>query len=138
MRLEVGAVDHDRFAIRSGLGELGEDPGEHAHARPANEPVVERLRRAMRSRRIFPLQPVLLNVDYPAQYPPVIHPHLASGLRKERPQPLHLRVAQPEMPAHHAPSVWELESCNPSATPTFSAACQGFPRFSNHVRQKRT
>lgn len=109
----MGAVDHDRFAIGSRLGELGEDPGEHAHARPAHEPVVERLRQPIHGRRVLPLQPVLLNVDYPAQHPPVIHPRLAAGLRKERPQPLHLRVAQPVTRAHHVPSVWELEPSSP-------------------------
>jgi len=115
MRLEVGAVDHDRFAIWPRLGELGEDPCEHAYAGPTDEPVVERLRRPIHGRRVLPLQPVLLIVDYPAQHPPVIHPRLASGLRKERPQPPHLRVGPPEMPTHHAPSVWELESLSLSS-----------------------
>lgn len=50
--------------------------------RPAHKPIVERLRRPIHGRRVLPLLPVLLNVDYPAQRPPVIHPRFISGLRK--------------------------------------------------------
>lgn len=98
MRLELGVVDNDRFAILSGLCELGEDFGEHAYARPAHESVGECIRQLILGRRLLPLQSVILKVDCPAQYLPVINPRLASGLQKDRPQPLYLRVGQPAIP----------------------------------------
>lgn len=103
MSLEVRAVDHDDIAIRPGAGKLDKDPGEHTQARPAHEPVVERLRRPVDARSVLPLQPILLDVDDPAQHPPVIYARLASGSRKERPQPIHLRLGQPEVLAHLMP-----------------------------------
>jgi hypothetical protein len=41
-----------------------------------------------------------LNMDHPAQHPPVIDPRLAPRSRKERLQPLHRCFRQPETPAH--------------------------------------
>lgn len=103
MRLQVGAVDQDRLPGRPRLRQLDEDPREDPHARPADEPVVERLRRAVDGGRILPVQAVLLDVDDPAQNPAIIDPWPAPRPRKERPQPIHLRVAPPKVPAHLAP-----------------------------------
>ena len=49
------AVDHDHAAICPGLGELDEDPGEHALAGPEDETVVECCRRSIDGRRAPPL-----------------------------------------------------------------------------------
>ena len=113
MCLQVSVIDHERLAVRPRLRQLDEDPGENPHARPANEPVVERLLRAVDGRRILPLQPILFDVDYRAQYAMIIDPRPAARFREERPQPLRRLACQPEMPAHHAPSVWELEPRSP-------------------------
>jgi hypothetical protein len=67
---------------------------------PADPAVVERLVRAILSRRILPHQAIALYVNYPAQHPPVIDPRLAPRSRKERLQPLHLCFRQPETLAH--------------------------------------
>jgi hypothetical protein len=64
---------------------------------------VKGLRRTVLPRCIAPPQPVAIYEDYPAQNPPSIHAWLAMALRKERPQPLHLLVRQPEKIAHHYP-----------------------------------
>src|SRR5690606_21158661 len=55
------------------------------------------------TRRVTPSQPVAIDEDYAAQNPSIIDPRLAMALRKERLQPLHLRVGQPEKVAHHHP-----------------------------------
>ena len=45
---------------------------------------------------VSPAQPVLANEHDTAQHPPVIHTRLGAAFRKERSQPLHLLVRQPE------------------------------------------
>lgn len=104
------AVDHDDIAIRPWLGKFDENPGKHTQARPADKAVVERLRRPVDARSILPLQPVVLDVDDAVQNPPVIQARLASGSRKEPPQPIHLRFGQPEVLAHLMPSIFGLKS----------------------------
>jgi hypothetical protein len=63
----------------------------------------------MVTRRMLPHQPVTLYVYYLAQHPPVINPRFASGLRKERPQPIDLRFGQPEQVAYVHSPLWEYE-----------------------------
>ena len=48
MGLGVSAVDHDDVAITTRRCEFDEDPGKHAHTRPADEAVVERYNRTVR------------------------------------------------------------------------------------------
>ncbi len=93
------------------------DPGMAWAAQPTGKrgrhelpTVVEGLRRAVVPWCVLPHQPVALNVDYPAQHPPVIDTRLASGLRKERPQPLDLHFRQPEQIARDPSPLWESES----------------------------
>lgn len=103
MRLQIGRVDHDRPAIGLLGGEPLHDPGEHAHAAPSDPAIVERLVRAVFTRRIPPPQAVAIDEYNPAQNTLVIDPRLAMRLRKVGPQPLHLRVAQPVKIAHRQP-----------------------------------
>lgn len=111
MRLGVGRVDHyDPGLLRFG-SQFGHDRGEHAHPAPPLPAVVERLRRAIGRRRVLPHQPIALDEDYPAQHPPVIDPRPASGLRKERAQPLYLRICQPVKLAQDPSPSREFESC---------------------------
>jgi hypothetical protein len=65
------------------------------HVPPPLPSVVERLRRAILPRRIAPPQAIAIDEDYAAQNPPIIDARLAMALRKERPQPIHLLVRQP-------------------------------------------
>jgi hypothetical protein len=51
---------------------------------------------AVFTRRIAPPQAISIDEDYTAQYPPIIQARLTMALRKERFQPLHLLVRQPE------------------------------------------
>lgn len=60
-------------------------------------------------RRILPLYPTFLDSGYFAQHLSVIDVWFVSRLRKERLQLIHLFSGQPEIPAHQAPLVWELE-----------------------------
>jgi len=103
VRFQIGRVDHDRLPIR-GLGSQPlEDPGEHTHLAPPLPAVVERLGRPLPGRRITPPQAIATDEDYAAQHASIVNPWLAMALWKERSQPRHLLVAQPEKIAHHAP-----------------------------------
>jgi hypothetical protein len=103
MRLQIGRVDHDDFLLTAFGGQPFHHPGEDPHVAPSLPAVVERLGRTILPWRIAPPQPIAVDEDYPAQHTPVIDPRLAVALRKERPQPLHLLVGQPEKVAHHHP-----------------------------------
>lgn len=92
MRLDVGAVDHDRLAVRSRPRQLIEDTREDPHARPADELVVKRLVRAVDRRRVAPAKAIALDENDPAQNLAVIHPRLATRPREMRFQKLHLFV----------------------------------------------
>src|SRR3546814_11608611 len=51
---------------------------------PPLPPVVQRLVRTIRARRITPPQPVAVDEDDPAQHPPILNPRLAMALGKVR------------------------------------------------------
>jgi hypothetical protein len=71
---------------------------------------------------MLPHQPIALYEYYPAQHPSIIDPGLPAGLRKERLQPLHLRIRQPEKLAHDPSPSWEFESCRvPSFKPVYGS-----------------
>jgi hypothetical protein len=110
VRLQMGRIDHHHLGVLRLCGQFGHDGGEHAHAAPSLPAVVEGLRRTVVTWRMLPHQPVALYVDYPAQHPPIINPRFATRLRKERPEPLDLRLGQPEQIAHDRSHLWELES----------------------------
>jgi hypothetical protein len=71
---------HDGYALSQ----------KHPHVAPSLPPVVERLGRAIRPRRVTPSQPVAIEENYPTEHPPVIDPRPAMALGKERLQPPHL------------------------------------------------
>ena len=101
MRFQIGRVDHDDLLLAT----LGGQPLHHlcedAHGAPPLPAIVEGLGRAILTRRVTPSQPIAIGEDYAAEDPSIIDPRLAMALRKERLQPLHLRVGQPEKVAHH-------------------------------------
>src|SRR3546814_10280520 len=63
---------------------------------PPLPPVVQRLVRTIRARRITPPQPVAVDEDDPAQHPPIINPRLAMALGKVRLQTRHLLIRRSE------------------------------------------
>ena len=58
---------------------IGEDPVKDAHARPENEPAVERLVRAIDRGCIPPPQTIPDNMDYPTYDTTVNRPGIAGG-----------------------------------------------------------
>jgi hypothetical protein len=58
MRLQMGGVDHDPLRLAALARQFGENPVEYAQATPANEPIVDRLVRAIVARSVAPAQPV--------------------------------------------------------------------------------
>lgn len=94
MRLQVGGVDHQPIRLPALGGGLGEDAVEHAQAAPADEPVVDRLVRAITGRCITPAEPVPDHENNAAHNPPVIDPRNAMRQWKIRLNPAHLRLAQ--------------------------------------------
>ena len=103
MSLQVGRIYHDRLGILSLAGYRVQHPCKHAQSAPAHPPVIKRLRRAILRGRIPPPQPIAIDKDYPTQYTLVIDTRNPVRQWKERLQPLHLWIRQPEKITHAAP-----------------------------------
>ena len=54
MRLQMRSVDHDPLGLAAPARQFGEDLVEHAQPAPADEPIVDRLVRAVFARRVAP------------------------------------------------------------------------------------
>ncbi len=121
VRLHMGRVDHHRLDVLRLRGDFRHDRGEHAHPAPPLPSVVERLRRAIGRRCVLLHQPIALNVEDPAQNPPVINLGLAERLRKERLQPPNLRLRQPRKIAHHDSPTREDSAATPPTCQTVKA-----------------
>jgi hypothetical protein len=94
------AVDHNAVG-QAALGrKVGDDSVEDAHARPANEPVVERLVVAIGRGRIPPSQTIPYYMDYPADHTPVVHARNATHPREEEFNALKLSLSQPKLIRH--------------------------------------
>jgi hypothetical protein len=89
----MGAVHHEGVPVYARLGQVTEDVGEHPQPGPPGKAVIERLVRPIDGRSILPAQTIAQDEQSPAQHSPIVHARLAPGLRKVRPQPLHLLVA---------------------------------------------
>jgi len=100
VRLEVGHVDHQLIWLAALRRQSREDLVEHAHAAPADEPVGDRLGRAILGRDITPAQTVADHEDDTADNPPIINPGYAVRQQKMRLDPAHLRLRQPDQIAH--------------------------------------
>src|SRR3546814_16661102 len=89
------------------VGACGSQPLHHTEEdtpfTPPLPPVVQRLVRTIRARRITPPQPVAVDEDDPAQHPPIINPRLAMALGKVRLQKRHLLISEPVTVAHPPP-----------------------------------
>jgi hypothetical protein len=95
VRLRIGRIpQHLSGRATSGRKRLEEAPPD-AFDCPAQEPVVQRLRRAVLARRMPPRATRAQHMDDTAEHTPVVHPRLAASLRRqERRNPPHLRLAQ--------------------------------------------
>jgi hypothetical protein len=95
VRLRIGRIpQHLSGRATSGRKRLEEAPPD-AFDCPAQEPVVQRLRRAVLARRMPPRATRAQHMDDTAEHTPVVHPRLAASLRRqERRKPPHLRLAQ--------------------------------------------
>ena len=85
MGLQMRGVDHDPLGLGALARQFGEDRVEHAQPAPANEPVIDRLVRAIRPRRVTPAKPIPDHEHDGAHNPPVIHPRDAMRQRKKTP-----------------------------------------------------
>jgi hypothetical protein len=94
MSLEVGGVDDDPLGLWPLAGERREYSVEHAHARPADEAVEERLGRPILSGRVLPLPAMLDDIDDPTHHASVVYPRHAMGQGKTGRNPRHLRFAE--------------------------------------------
>ena len=74
MRLQMRGVDHDPLRLAALLRQFGEDLVEHPKPAPANEPIVDRLVRAIVARSIAPAQSVLDHKHDGADDPPIVRP----------------------------------------------------------------
>lgn len=82
VRLQVGAVDHDRVIVPDRPSQVVEEPGKRPQPRPAHNAITNGLVRFVDRWCIPPAQTVAQDVGDPAQDPPVIHSGLATRLRK--------------------------------------------------------
>jgi len=94
MRLHMSAIQQYLGRWSASRSESGERILPYAFRAPANEAVVERLGRAVRSRGVFPAAPGLQDMHNPANHPVVVDPRNAPRVgRKIRLKPLELRLA---------------------------------------------
>src|SRR3978361_2385269 len=70
---QVGGIDHQPIRLAALCCQTREDLVEHAHAAPADEPVVDRLVRAILGRGVTPTQTIPDHEDDTADDPAVIN-----------------------------------------------------------------
>lgn len=88
--LQIRCVDHDDLRLALLGSQTRHHPGKDALIAPSFPPVVERLVRAVGSRRVVPAQPIVIDEDNPALDMSTIYVRL----RREGLQMHHFRVAQ--------------------------------------------
>ena len=96
MRLQVGGNDHQLVRLPALDREPGEDAIEDIATAPSDEPLVDRLERFVRCRRIAPTQAVADHEDDAADDPLVIHARYAVRPREIRLYPPNLLFRQPD------------------------------------------
>jgi hypothetical protein len=84
MSLEVRRIDHHRVRRRALARQDCKDPVEDADPAPADEAVVERLRRPVDCRRVQPHQPVPDHVNDPRNHPRIIDLLYAARLVRQK------------------------------------------------------
>ena len=100
MRLEMRGVDHQAIRTVAIARQFGKDPVEYAEPAPADEAVVDRLRRPVRRRHIAPSQAVADYEQDAAQHTPIVDPRNSVRQREIRLDPTHLRLRQQQQIIH--------------------------------------
>jgi hypothetical protein len=113
VRLQMRGVDHDPLRFAALARQFGENLVEHPQAAPANEPIVDRLVRAILSRSVAPAKSVLDHKDDGADDPPVVHPGDPMRERKIPFNPTHLNPRQQKKSGMAKPPRLAYESANP-------------------------
>ena len=85
-----------RSGLRPLMRQRCENLVEHPHTAPANEPIVDRLVRAILRRGVAPTKPILDHKHNRAHDPTVVHSRDAMRQRKIPPNPTHLSPRQQE------------------------------------------
>jgi hypothetical protein len=92
-------VDHDPLGLAAIVRQRCENV-ERTQTAPANEPIVDRLVRAILSRRVAPAKPILDHKHDRTHDPPVVHPRDPMRKRKIALDPAHLRLRQQKQISH--------------------------------------
>jgi hypothetical protein len=103
VRFQVGRIDHDRLGILPLGGHRSEHLCKHTQSAPSYPSVIKRLRWTIFGGRIPPPQAIAIDEDYSTQNTLVVNARNPVRQWKERLQPLHLRIRQPEKITHAAP-----------------------------------
>src|SRR5664279_6193421 len=103
-------VDHDPLGLAALVRKGCKNLVEHPQAAPANEPIVDRLVRAILSWRVAPTQPILDHKYNRAHDPPVVDPSDPMRPRKIARDPTHLSLRQEEQISHRPVSYTHLRA----------------------------
>ncbi len=93
-------IDHQLIRLAALRSQCGKDLVEHAKPAPADEPVVDRLVRAILARRVSPAQSIPGHDDGPALDPTIVNPRHSMRHREIRLDPAHLRLGQSDQITH--------------------------------------
>src|SRR5271168_915771 len=119
MGLHSGAVDQDLLGRPSGLRKRVEQVDPDAFCRPADIAVVEGFPRPVFWRSVDPASARPQHIDDPADHPTIVHPRLASRVRRQMRLDLrNLLVRQPEMVPIHQRFLSEAVNHKPDIMPT--------------------
>src|SRR5271154_1141557 len=119
MGLDGGAVDQDLFGRPSGLRKRVEQVDPDAFCRPADIAVVEGFPRPVFWRSVDPATAGPQHIDDPADHPTIVHPRLASRVRRQMRLDLRkLLVRQPKMIPIHQRFLSEAVNHMPDIMPT--------------------
>jgi hypothetical protein len=103
--LDAAAIDEQPVWRISRSGQSAEDPLPDPALRPANEPVVERLLRAIDIRAVCPTASAAKRMHDTTQHTSVIHTRHAAHIRwKQRLDPGPLRIGKPKEIRHFTAS----------------------------------
>lgn len=101
--LEVSGVNHQRAIKGRLVCQLGEEPAENTESAPSDEPIVQRLVRAIFRRSILPLKFMFDNVKNAADDAPVIDTGDTVRAGEERTDPFHLAFGKIKQGTHVTP-----------------------------------
>jgi hypothetical protein len=111
VRLEMTSIDHQLIGFVILGRQLGKESVEHAQGAPADEPVIDRLMRAVISRCVTPTEAVPNRKDDATHDTAIINPRNAMRQWEIRLDPAHLHLAlQPQGEHQQQPLGVAIES----------------------------